>query len=844
MTKKFLLSSIAVFILWLLFSADTDIKESIPHIPGAYKALEMFSYIRSYPYSDIPPAAYSEGYGAHKKLKAGSRAYAKSNTTEWEAMGPFNTAGRALSIAVNPQDPFTVYMASASGGLWRSRNLGLERSWEYMPTGYPVLGVSSIAFAPGDSMTMYIGTGEVYNFFSTGTDGAFRSTRGSYGIGILKSSDAGRTWEKSLDWSYQQNHGVWMVKVSQQNPETVYAATTQGIYKTVNGGEEWTQVLDVIMATDLEIDPRDDNRVIVSCGNFGTSGRGIYRTVDGGASWLSTPQDGWATFQGKILLARAPSNPDVLYASVGNGFGFDDGATWLLRTNDNGRNWVTVNTEDYSQWQGWFSHDISVHPDDENEIMAVGIDIFKSTDGGVTLERKTGGGVFLGTPPIEGPDGPPDYSHSDHHFVMHHPEINGAVLFGNDGGMFISMDGGESVRSANGGLQTTQFYNGFSVSRTNKDFAMGGLQDNSTVIYRGTGAWQRVIGGDGSWSAINQNDNNVIFGSYQNLNILKSSNNGTSFFNAGINFRPNERPLFISPYVISDSEPPVMYAGGVYIYRSENLAQSWEATNFGLPLNGDPAFCMDVHDSDPDIVYVGTVGLTDQPRIFRTSDGGDSWQMSSGFLPNRIPNDIAIHPFDPAIAYVCFSGFGTDHLFRTDNFGATWQPIGSGLPDVPVNALAIDPEDPSVMYLGNDISVYFSTDVGLNWEVLDTGLPDAFIAMDLQIDPVERKIWLATHGNGAYRADMLNTSVSTDDGPEAALDFKVYPNPTHGRARIEAAGSALNPTQMQWSLYDINSVLIMKGREAEFDISTLPEGTYFLELRNGKHRKLERLVKF
>ena len=200
------------------------------------------------------------------------------------------------------------------------------------------------------------------------------------------------------------------------------------------------------------------------------------------------------------------------------------------------------------------------------------------------------------------------------------------------------------MRSANGGLQTTQFYNGFSIAKNNSQFAMGGLQDNSTVIFRGDGAWQRAIGGDGSWSAINQRNENIVFGSYQNLNILKSQNNGNTFLNSGINFFPNETPLFISPYLISDTEEPLMYAGGIYIYKSENLANNWQVTNSGLPLNGDPAFCMDVFDPDPQILYVGTVGFFEEPNVFVTTDGGLNWQASEFGFPDRIPNDIAIHP--------------------------------------------------------------------------------------------------------------------------------------------------------------------------------------------------------
>lgn len=827
--KKLLFPGLClVIILSTVFylSNKADNKE-FTRIPGAYKALELFTFARAYPFSDIPSAAYSLGFEQHLKLRQSSSHF-KSKFNSWRKMGPLNTAGRALSLSVNPLDPNTIYMCSASGGLWRSRELGLGQSWEYMPTGFPVLGVSCLEFPENDSMTMYIGTGEVYNFFDTGTDGAYRSTRGSYGIGILKSEDGGRSWEKSLDWSYQQNHGVWMIKVSRQNPDIVYAATTQGIYKSTDAGDTWERVLDVIMATDIEIDPRDDNKVIASFGNFGTSGRGIYRTVDGGVSWMQVPPTSWFSFQGKILLARSGSNPDVVYASVGNGFGFNDGATWLLKSVDNGRNWNTINKEDYSKWQGWFSHDIAVHPENENEIIAVGIDIYKSTDGGESLVQKTGGGVSLGIPPIEEPDGNPNYSHSDHHFVVYHPELDDIVLFGNDGGLFISFDGGETVRSANGGLQTTQFYNGFSISESDTTFAMGGLQDNSTVIFRGDGAWQRAIGGDGSWSAINQRDDNIVFGSYQNLNILKSLDNGGSFFQSGIGFVGDESPLFISPYVISDSEPPVMYAGGRYVYKSEDLAVNWEVTNERQKLNGDPVFAMDVSDMNPDIVYAATAPEVDVPRVFSSTDGGRNWNMSSTDLPDRIPNDIAVHPFDPAMAYVCFSGFGTDHLYRTLNYGVSWSPIGNGLPDVPTNAIAIDPSDPSIIYVGNDIAVYVSTDGGRNFEVFGSDLPDAVIAMDLVVRNSDRKLWLATHGNGAYLTDLLSSTVSTTETGRDLTQINVFPNPASDRIYIRL--NELSKENFNWKLYDKSGRMLLKGQETELDVSGIIAGTYILNI--------------
>ncbi|MBT8230269.1 MAG: hypothetical protein KJO50_08410, partial [Bacteroidia bacterium] len=550
---------VPVLLIGLCCHMSCKNKETKYKVPGSYKALELFNYLRSYPNDNIPSAAYSRGFEFHEKYV--NKTSVLKNAGEWEATGPKNTAGRTLTIEVNPQNDNTIYVGTASGGLWKSHKLGLEASWEYVETGYPVLGVSTIAFAPGDSTVMYIGTGEVYNYSETGTDAAFRRTRGSYGIGILKSSDGGKTFSKSLDWSYNQQHGIWMIKVASTNPDIVYAATTEGVFKSTNAGGSWIKILEVIMCTDLDIDPDDPDVLVVAAGNFGTDGKGIYHSRDGGLSWESSngvPGD----FNGKILIARAPSSKNIMYASVGNGFWFDDGYTWLLRSIDGGKRWSTVNTLDYSRWQGWFSHDIAIDPDDENTIVCVGIDIYKSTNGGGSLFKKSTGGVAFGTPPLIGPDGPPNYSHSDHHYVGFHPKIKDLVLFGNDGGVFLSFDRAESFRSANGNLQTTQFYNGFSVSHLNSEFAMGGLQDNSTVIYRGEDTWQRAIGGDGSWTGINQQNDNIVYGSWQNLNINRSPNGGLGFSPVNIPFGNGEDPLFISPYIVCESDSDILYAAG------------------------------------------------------------------------------------------------------------------------------------------------------------------------------------------------------------------------------------------------------------------------------------------
>ncbi len=824
--NKLFFSLICILIIQISCTSD----QSNEHIPGSYKGLELMTAQRAYPNIDIPNTGYYKAYEYSKKTFS-----SQYRNEKWTPMGPLNTAGRTLSLAINPQNDQTLYLGSASGGLWRSYQMGEGQSWEHVETGFPVLGVSAIVISPTDSMVMYIGTGEVYNYQRTGTGAAYRVTRGSFGIGILKSTDGGVTWEKSLDWTYAQQRGIQEIKISPSDPSILYAATTHGVYKSVDAGTTWGNILDKDMATDLIIHPTNSNKVIAAFGNLGSEGRGIFTTENGGDDWVEKSINPAADFQGKIQMDNVG---DVVYASIGNGFRSSDGATWLFKSTDFGNSWTFKNDTDYSRWQGWFAHDVAINPHDTENAINIGIDVWASTDGGNSLMKKSTGGVAFGTPEIVGPDGPPSFSHSDHHVAMYHPNIPNLILLGNDGGLYKSEDNGETFRSANGGLQTTQFYNGFSVSHQRADFAMGGLQDNSTSIFRGDGRWQRAVGGDGSWTAVNYDDDNFVFASSQVLNVYKSDDNGQDFSWKDVKV-DGSVALFIAPYVISPANTDIMYAGGFNIYKSTNAGETWSPTTNKLN-NNSPAFCMSASHQNQDVVYVGTAPFTGIPEVYVTHDGGFTWEVISDGLPDRFPVDIAVDPQNDAIAYVTFSGFNSGHIFRTIDYGITWVDITGNLPDLPTNAIEIDPRWTDHLYLGNDLGVYFSPDGGDTWEIFNDGITDVAIVMDLKVSPVDDMIWVATHGRGTYKRDLVELPVSTSQ--EISTDILLYPNPASSLLNIDIT-KATGPSTV--SIYSTNGKLqkqFTTDASTKIDISDIDAGLYLVTIVSENYSWSEKLI--
>lgn len=866
------IASLLIFVtIATLFNKQSDSQNNIKKpASGARMSLDYISLVRSYPEADIPDAGFSAAFHAAKtRLKSSSAAI------EWTSLGPVNIAGRMLSIAINHENPSIVFAGSASGGLWKSTSGGSgDNAWEYVYTGFPVLGVAAIAIDPQNAQAMFIGTGESY-----GTDtnmpgvGPTRVTRGSYGIGILKSTDGGETWEKSLDWSLNQKRAVQKIAINPLRSNSVWAATTEGTYVSYNGGESWTLKHGISMATDILINPNDTTVMYFAFGGMQSEGHGIYRSTDAGSTLQAVDlvaAGGPDFVAGKIQLDMSGSDPDIVMASIGvtNGIlggleGHIPPETYLMKTVDGGENWFTASTLNYSRIQGWYSHAVAIHPEDPDKVWTGGqlMTPYYSDDGGFNLESTDSLGMAQ---PALTPDNPSEYPYedypyqhawADYHDIIFHPSNSDIIYFVNDGGVFRTTDGGFIFENCNSGLQTTQFYNGVSVSNVNSNLMIGGLQDNASVIYEGSPNWRRIGLGDGGWAAINQSDNNTMYATAQFAYIIRSSN---KFIDLEYDvLQPSDITVrnlnFICPVVLSPADNQTIYVGTEWIHKSSNEGNDWSRTNGGVSLDGNAMSVLAASHQDVNVVYAASSPEVATASVYRTTDGGENWFNITGNLPNLFPTDLFVNPNDDEHVFITYGGFGADHVYMTKNGGDTWVNITSNLPDVPTWAVTMDPENPDHIFIGNEIGIFRSINSGDNWEFINGNLPDAVFAIELVISSSDRKLRVVTHGNGVFETPLGEmVSIEETEKNENVNEITLhqnYPNPFNPYTQISY--SLNQSTHVRLQIFDINGrlieTLVDNNQSAgvhsiNFDGSHLSSGTYFYKLEAGSKVQTKKMT--
>ena len=816
---------------------------------GMEAAMDFFYMSRAYPEKEIPAGKFYEGYEQAKLLRNASTRGADS----WYSIGPKNFGGRTLMLAFNPQNPNTMYAGSASGGLWRSFTGGVgAEGWHRMELGFPAVSIPAIAISPVDSNVMYVGTGEVYKYGQAGTGYAVWPTRGFYGIGILKTTDGGATWTKSLDWTQTQMRGVLMIKINPLNPNVVYAGTTEGTYKSNDAGATWSKINNALMTTDILIHPVDTGIVVIASGDFQSTDYGIYRSTNSGATWFKLGTvNGLPNYTGKVMLGICRDFPDNFYASIGYATTNEE----LYHSTDKGLTWTGKGQIPYTY--GWFAHDVAVNHKDPDKIVVAGVEIYKYHAPVDLLEKKSiWYKWYLTANPPGGDEGPPDYAHADIHDIIFHPVDTNVVYFATDGGIFRSTNGGETFQALNGSYQTQQFYQGFSSSQQDGDFSLGGLQDNATAVYEGNISWRRVIGGDGGQTIIHPIADDIVIASTQWSRHYISYDRANFFTHLSQLPYYTYNANFIAPIAYCEMEDKLL-AGKEYIYASNDLGSSWN--NLGLLDNQKPALAMAFSNQNCNRVYASSTPIYLAPNyvvvqappanLFRSDNGGSSWTKITGTLPDRFYNDIAIHPTNDSIVYIAVGGYGTPHIYKTSNSGQTWTAMSSGLPDLPMTAVVIDPFYPDHIYAGNDVGIYVSQDGGLTWTDFSSGLPEAAIIYDLTISPVNKKLRAATHGNGVYEADLLSPIASVEVTHTKIGNISVYPNPVNNEANVSI--TLTKAAKGTFRIFDAQGKEIRKVRVDgiaglnKYKITTEGwiKGYYFIEADFGGDKEVMKLLK-
>ena len=813
---------IAFLAAFLLTPSPTTVEREAAD-SDALLSLDLWTTSRAYPQADIAPDRFFPAYLRAKEMRKETDALS-SVPAPWTSLGPTNVAGRTISIVINPLNAGTVFAGIAAGGLWRSRVGG--GVWQRVVTGFPVLGVNAIAISPADTNTIYIGTGELYRYDGSSGGIVIRATRGSYGIGILKTTDGGTSWSSSLDWTYNQERGVQAIRFNPSNAQTVFAATSEGVMRSTDAGGTWTTVLSVLLAEDIAINPVDTTLVLATCGNFASPGAGVYRSTDGGSSFSLVP--GLPNFTGKGMLEIYGANPWSVYASLADtsigSSSIGTGSLW--KSTNFGATWTLLSNESIYGVQGWYSQFVAVNPSDSALVVRGAQSLYRSTNGGISSFTSAGGWA-------------------DFHNYAHHPTNPSTLYIVDDGGVWRSTDFGGTYQSVNSGLVTSQFYNGFSCSAQDSLRALGQVQDHFGFMYTGSLVWPGGGVDEIGWTGINQSNDNIMYaGDRGGGRIFKSVNRGSSFSNSSSGITGGSA-CWNTPFVISTSNPNCLYFGRSIIFKTTNGGTNWVATNGGTPLNGNPALSMAVAPTNQDTVVVGTVPGTGSVRIFRTTNGGSGWSDITGDLPNRYPMDIAIDPRDSRIVYIAFGGFDTTRVAKSTDAGVTWRHISTPLPNVPATAVAVDPFNTNHVYVGTDLGVFVSTDAGMAWTSFNDGLAEAVIVGDLVISPSNHSIRVATHSNGVYTRKLVSSIPTgvTEQPADVPTGFSLsqnFPNPFNPTTRITY--SLADQVSVSLKVFDLTgrevSELVHQVEEAgshtvEFDASRLSSGVYLYRLRVG-----------
>ncbi|WP_224484891.1 VPS10 domain-containing protein [Robertkochia aurantiaca] len=687
-------------------------------------------------------------------------------------IGPALMSGRINDLEMHPTNSKVVYLGSAGGGVWKSNDGGA--------TFNPIFeehcqSIGAVAVDPSDpDNTIYVGTGETWTRNSV-----------SVGCGLFRSKDGGANWSKL---GFENSERISNVIVNPENPDEIYVGVLgalwgdsdeRGVYKSADGGATWEQILYVNPKTgcaDLTIDPKDPSTLYASMWEFrrtgwsfesGGANSALYKSTDGGANWKKIHNGFPEGNLGRLAIAVAPSNPDVLYTVIE---AEEDNRKGLYRSDDAGASWKQLNNDFGITVRPFYFSRIVVDPRDENVVVKGGLTGSISRDGGKTFKN-------LGN------------MHSDIHDIAFHIKDSDIMFVGTDGGVYRSWNGGTTMEIVEN-LPLSQFYH---ISTDNEEpyNVYGGLQDNGSWYgpSRSPGGisardWNSVGQGDG-FRVYRHPEKNVIYSEMQGAENIWRYDVDRSLVKTiqplptdeGVKYRFNwNAPIALSPHVADR-----IYVGSQFLHRSDDMGDSWEIISPDLTTN-DPAkqdqaasgglsvdnsgaenhttiFTIAESPLDEQVIWVGT----DDGNVQVTRDGGKSWTNTieniSGLPANTWCYHIEASSFDAGTAYAVFDGHTMNdqnvYVYKTSDYGKSWKSIATEDIEGFARNIQEDYENPDLLFLGTEFGLYITTDGGTTWNKFTNNMP-AVAVHYIDLQKQTNDLVMGTHGRGVIIIDDIS----------------------------------------------------------------------------------------
>ncbi len=707
---------------------------------------------------------------------------------QWREVGPFR-GGRALAIAGVPAEPNTYYFGAVAGGIWKTTDGG--GNWHPLfDKQHSTSSIGALAIAPSDPNIIYAGTGEA-------------APRGNitYGDGVYKSVDAGKSWQNV---GLKDSRHIGALIVNPENPDIAFVAALghvfgpndeRGVFRTTDGGKTWQKVLGKDKDTgaiDVVFDPHNPNTLYAALWQMrrqpwffssGGAGSGLYRSTDGGNTWQELKGNGLPEgILGRIGLTVSGGDSNRIFAIIEAKEG------GIFRSDDGGNNWTKVNDDLRFRQRAWYFSKIYADPKAPDTVYVLNTGAFRSVDGGKNF-------TLLPAP------------HGDHHGLWIDPKNPQRLGNANDGGATVSVDGGATWTSQDN-QPTAQFYH-VAVDNAFPYHIYGAQQDNSNLAIASSAPdgiisredWFQAGGGECGFVIPDPRDWHIIYsgneGNLTRYDKTKEKSEDISVWpldNSGHGAEDLEhRYQWVSPFLLSPHNPDTLYTGWDAVFKSTDQGHSWKAISPDLTRNDkskqkpsggpiqnditsieyyDVVFALAESPLKKGMLWAGT----DDGLLHVTNDDGGHWTKVTPPMPEwSCVSLIDPSTFDPGEAFVAVERHRLDdfkpYIYKTENGGQSWTAITSGIPDgAYVHAIRQDPKRRGLLYAGTELGVYVSFDAGAHWQPLQMNLPTSPVR-DLVIK--DDDLVVATHGRSFWVLDNI-TPLRQVSAQSAQADVTLY----------------------------------------------------------------------